>query len=401
MAKPIVKIKQFPANGEHVKGQVTLEVEVENFVQDKMQVEFRLDANLGNLTPYWVERYTPFVAYGDGGKFDSTKIANGGHRLGVVVRDIATKNNLSNLFRDVVIDNPVVVPDPPPLPGDATMAELKGANVYLPKDRNEADGADAARARNEGRMSWVRTDVGNCTPSFLKTCSDVGLKVLPIFCYALGQPSINGDHSFPLDMPLWAQRRAQWVRDHNPLACEIWNEPFVPSFSTGGLNAYEYHRLVRTTRAEIRKTHPKLPIIFSSDEHTIGTSAGTRTWIDPLLKADKENGDVLRNDPYCFPSTHNYCGKQAPEGRSGDYFGRWDIAHIAWGGKQVWVTEIGYDQLSGLSAAVIADFVKRGWKMMLDSKQVAHAFWYQWKKGDPWYGIYSPGNEIVNAFKGL
>jgi len=280
---------------------------------------------------------------------------------------------------------PVLTPPP------TTMADLKGANVYAITGVNGLEALKTATG-----ATHVRCEYGLGSQSaFITEARRLGMKVTMIACYSSGYAATSHQPPDPQYYGAWSDKMVAPLKNNldvfEAIAC--WNEPFMPGFWLNP-NPTLYHALCRALLPKVRAISTSLPFVFCSDDHIFGDPLNSGTWQNPLLAADSANGNVLRNDPYTRPETHNYCQSDPPDApRYADHFDRYKLAHDAWL-RKVWVTEYGWDTFGGsetspVSEATQADYTSRALNMMLGSKMVERAHVYQWK-ADDWYGLRRP-----------
>lgn len=129
-----------------------------------------------------------------------------------------------------------------------------------------------------------------------------------------------------------------------PRVWEIWNEPYLPQFSAGGVSPAAYADLVAASVQAGRRVDPESRWLTAAETKYRSAGGAARSWLPDLLAARPDLGrylDLLAVHPYSLVG---------PEEEKGDVAGRFDrIAEIATtmenlglSDPTLWLTELGW-----------------------------------------------------------
>jgi endo-1,4-beta-mannosidase len=166
---------------------------------------------------------------------------------------------------------------------------------------------------------------------------------------------------------------------------EVWNEPNLSRFWPSGPNAAQYVDMLRTTYPVIKAADPSATVLMgglSGNDYGYLQQmydAGARPYFDaanvhpysgsadPTLCWNQDNTAQLARDAFC-----GYREVDNTMARNGD------------GGKQLWLTEMGFSTYGGdygVTEAQQADYVTKAYQMVQSTPYVKAMFWYQLRDG--------------------
>lgn len=131
--------------------------------------------------------------------------------------------------------------------------------------------------------------------------AEQGLRVLPILNTV---PSWAGRS--PVEIPADPGRFAYWaakviarygpgglfwtnvrpdLSDFAPTHFEVWNEPYIPNFSYGGVSPERYARLVKAVAVAGRKVNPRAKYLIQADVSCTDDWQTWKPWVEPMFAA--------------------------------------------------------------------------------------------------------------------
>ncbi|MGH2988649.1 MAG: hypothetical protein ACRDMA_02135, partial [Solirubrobacterales bacterium] len=126
-----------------------------------------------------------------------------------------------------------------------------------------------------------------------------------------------------------------------PQHFEIWNEPYLPMFSAGGVDAGRYARLVKAAVSAGRAANPEARFLLQADRTPPGDAR--HSFIDDMYAAVPD-----LNSYFDAVAVHPYGGSSGPDDPRGGWgFPRLAAARerfVAHGAadKPLWITEVGW-----------------------------------------------------------
>lgn len=217
----------------------------------------------------------------------------------------------------------------------------------------------------EGRYDWGHYD------RVLLEAARRGLRVLPLLASAPGwaEPTANTIPADPRDYASFVAhvvRRygpggALW-RDHAALAgCapthfEIWNEPYLDSYSDDGVDPGRYARLVKASVIAGRRANPRAKYLIESDTAATYLPGQSFDFTDSMYAAVPHLGryfDAVAVHPYTRFSPAFY----DPKADTRLQFGRIREIHARFkrhgdGHKHLWITEVGWSTCAAAPVCV-------------------------------------------------
>lgn len=258
---------------------------------------------------------------------------------------------------------------PPPGPGPLIVglnvnAQAWGDGAWEPLDRSAFLGTTWVREELEwsgveavkGRYDWTRYD------QLLTATAQRGRRVLlmPTSPPAWAAPT---ETTLPNDPAEYGRFVAQAVRRYGPsgtfwtahpslpkvpvTAIELWNEPYEPYFSQGGLDPAKYAAMVRAAATAGRAADPAVQYLLGATPYAKGLD---RPWTDALYAAMPDLNaffDAVAVHPYGRDLTD-------PDGQWRRTFEDVRAALDAHGGaaKPLWATEMGWSTCRASSECV-------------------------------------------------
>ena len=145
---------------------------------------------------------------------------------------------------------------------------------------------------SRGAFDWSRYD------RVIEAAARRGLRVLPLLNGSADWAGA-GSHVFPTDYgdyarylsrvvarygpggQFWAHRPR--LASYAPTHFELWNEPYIESFSTDGVDPARYALLVKTAVTAARQANPRAKFVLSADTAAVEDLAPS--WIDTMYAA--------------------------------------------------------------------------------------------------------------------
>jgi hypothetical protein len=187
---------------------------------------------------------------------------------------------------------------------------------------------------------------------------------------------------------------------------EIWNEPYLASFSNGDADPARYARLFKAAAKAGRAQNPDAKFLIEADISATSDWSEYHDWIDSMYAAVPNLGDFFDG-----VAIHPYASYDPDRWDPGTPESRWQTPRMEQihrefvshgdGDKHMWVTEIGWPTCSGNSdcvseskqAAYLADFfqdVSTKYRSWVDAVFVYN--YADFGAGDPsdkeqWFGL--------------
>ena len=176
---------------------------------------------------------------------------------------------------------------------------------------------------------------------------------------------------------------------------EIWNEPNHPRFwPSGASDPAEYAQLLRAGSAAVRAADPSATVLLG------GLAGNDYLWLERLYATGARDAfDAVAVHPYTGAVDPTLCWNQAGTARKAkDAFCGIEEVHASMaaagdGAKGIWVTEFGWATNTteyGVSEAVQADYLTKGFERLERYPYVKAAFWYTFRN------VYWLGDDAAN-----
>lgn len=232
------------------------------------------------------------------------------------------------------------------------LASITSAGVTM--ERLEIGWPDVERSR--GHWDWRHFD------HVVGTAAKGGVTVLPLL---MSQPSwLHVDiNTIPSDPSGFADYVTRVVRRYGPQGSfwrshpripyrpavwfEIWNEPYLTQFSTGGPRPDAYARLFKAAALAGRRANPATRYLLAADTDALLPGGAAIGWVDAMYRAVPDLDsyfDGIAVHPYSGPHPPNLLltGTPTSEGfRRIELLRQQFVAHGA-ALKPFWITEIGW-----------------------------------------------------------
>jgi len=201
--------------------------------------------------------------------------------------------------------------------------------------------------QNEEAFNWSSFD------RIVRLAYERGIEVLPILTYtpvwARSEECKYTSKCPPADAALFAdfaRRAVERYESQGVDTWEVWNEPNIAKFWAGGVSAYEYTQLLRSTYRAIHAADAGATVVSGglAPASSNGTNIEPREYLERMYESGVQGFfDVLGFHPYSFPlSPENAASGNAWTQMSES---SWSLRSIMKengdGGKELWVTEFG------------------------------------------------------------
>ncbi len=213
----------------------------------------------------------------------------------------------------------------------------------------------------KGKRDWALYDA-----LFLRA-AERGIRVLPILEQVPAWAGATSNWYMPSDPALFAAFVADvtarygpggalWLAHPDlaafaPVYFEVWNEPWLPFFSSPVVDPARYARLFRAAAAAGKAANSQARFIVSAEWQYHAQNGSWRKWVDDMYAAVPDlnsYADAYSTHPYGNGSIDNWTPG------NGDAFQtrRLEIVHDNFvshgaGDKKMWITEVGWSTCSG------------------------------------------------------
>lgn len=260
-----------------------------------------------------------------------------------------------------------------------------GMNVHTRYANEELPLLHATGARSiRNHFEWreIELEKGKYTfmpqgEAWIAGMQALGMQFFPVLCY--GNPLYDGDKDARSPEAVRAfgkfcyEQVKRWAgKDEKHIDYwEVWNEPNLPSFYKG--TAEDYFSILRVAFANIRRADPAAKVVGCS---TAGTDL---KFIEKVMALGGARYlDAISIHPYRYP--------RRPEDPlwtlKGDVLKTKALIEKYGGGKEIWVTELGWPTHVGERAVDLrtqANYLARAYLEVLSTRAVHTLHWYDLK----------------------